>query len=262
MPGTQSSVERSRHHGKIEDLSSSARTLWHTICLIVWLARTQTMSIWCPRPDRRRQAFAEILSLYSRLSAITSEVSEYLTTSKEDAVPSTVWHRYNTEASASLSPSLPRNMCLEPVLSFPSFSNFASGIQTVYVSFDHWINQARTVLSFLKQKYRLLLARLILASAVIGDFQGCLRVGKQRQVNGGQQNSSAGWLDCSTRRHALQKKSVWDWHFCARAQCTWLVHVTCRTRRHVLQKTSATSHIHYIGMHKNSSTIVPDCYDL
>ena len=167
MPGTQSSVERSRHHGKIEDLSSSARTLWHTICLIVWLARTRTMSIWCPRPDRRRQAFAEILSLYSRLSTITSEVSEYLTTSKEDAVPSTVWHRYNTKASASLSPSLPRNTCLEPVLSFPSFSNFASGIQTVYVSFDHWINQARTVLSFLKQKYRLLLARLILASAVV-----------------------------------------------------------------------------------------------
>ena len=27
---------------------------------------------------------------------------------------------------------------------------------------------------------------------VIGDFQGCLRVGNQRQVNGGQQKSSVG----------------------------------------------------------------------
>ena len=36
MPGTQSSVERSRHHGKIEDLSSSARTLTYHLshCMI------------------------------------------------------------------------------------------------------------------------------------------------------------------------------------------------------------------------------------
>jgi len=74
--------------------------------------------------------------------------------------------------------------------------------------------------------------------SVIGDFQGCLRVGNQRQVNGGQQKSSAGWLDCSTRRHALQKISVSDWHLCVQEQRAHDWHMTCSTRRHALQKKS------------------------
>ena len=130
-------------------------------------------------------------------------------------------------------------------------------------------------------------------TAFIGDFQGCHRVRNQRQVNGGQQKSSIDWLDCSTRRYALQKLSVsdwhlcmqehrahewhmtcssrryalqkllvWDWYFCVQehSACDW--HMTCSTRRHALQKILATSHMHYIGMHKNSSTIVLGCYEL
>ena len=73
---------------------------------------------------------------------------------------------------------------------------------------------------------------------LFGDFQGCRRVGNQRQVNGGQQKSSAGWLDCSTRRHALQKMLVWDWHLCVQEQRAHDWHITCSTRRHALQKKS------------------------
>jgi len=54
----------------------------------------------------------------------------------------------------------------------------------------------------------------------------------------------ADWhITCSTRRHALQKMLVWDWHLCVQEHSAHDLHVTCSIRRHALQKTSATSHM-------------------